>query len=140
MLGILPGYWTWENVISRHQGLLKNVTDELNYSRIVTLIGAEKTQFLYQFHPFEPDLQLDPTIPEALLFKDILAPYEAFRKKVVFSPEDIKPAYRNEATSYKALSTIREKEISELVYWDQFALGSNNWVVSGKLTESGCPY
>ena len=49
MLGILPEHWTWEVVISRHQGLLQNVTQELNYTRIVSLIGAEETKRLFNF-------------------------------------------------------------------------------------------
>lgn len=138
MLDILPGFWTWETVISRHQGLLENVRDELNHSRVVSLIGTEKTKFINYFHPFEPKLKLDPSIPSELLFKDIIAPY--FRKKVSFAPDDIQPQYRNGTTAYQKLAVINQKEEEELQYWDKFALGSNNWAVSGKLTASGYPY
>jgi len=46
MLGIQPQPWTWEVVISRHQGLLENVSDELNISRVVSLIGSDEAKKL----------------------------------------------------------------------------------------------
>lgn len=139
LLDILPGYWTWEVVISRHQGLLENVKDELTYSRVVSLVGPEKAKEIYYFHPHEPNLQIPSSIPKELLFKDILAPYNAFRKVMVFHPEDIKNEKRNESLSF--LSELRdfESEIEETMKTEQFSIGSNNWIISGKLTESGYP-
>ncbi|MFC4872055.1 penicillin acylase family protein [Negadavirga shengliensis] len=140
MLGILPGYWTWETVVSRHQGLLGNVRDELNHSRVVSLIGPEKAKMINYFHPFEPDLELDPSIPKELLFKDILAPYNAFRNTVAFSPEDVQGVYRNQESAYQEQRVHHEQEQDEIALWDRFSLGSNNWVLSGRLTASGYPY
>ena len=39
ILGIKPEKWTNEDVISRHQGLLGNIEDELNIGRIVSLLS-----------------------------------------------------------------------------------------------------
>jgi penicillin amidase len=139
LLDILPGYWTWEVVISRHQGLLENVKDELTYSRVVSLVGQEKAKEIYYFHPNEPNLEIPSSIPKELLFKDILAPYNAFRKAVAFHPEDIKNDYRNEPITF--LSELRdfESEMEETLKTENFSIGSNNWVISGNLTESGYP-
>lgn len=41
LLGITPGRWTTAVVISRHQGLLSNLTRELAYGRAVARVGAE---------------------------------------------------------------------------------------------------
>jgi penicillin amidase len=139
LLDILPGYWTWEVVISRHQGLLENVRDELTYSRIVSLIGPEKANEIYYFHPNKPILDIHPSIPQELLFKDILAPYNAFRKGVTFYPEDIKKEARNNSISFLAQSHEYQKELEETLETEKFSIGSNNWVVSGNLTESGFP-
>ena len=140
MLGIKPQPWTWEVVISRHQGLLENVADELNISRVVSRIGPEAAEKLYFFHPNKPDLNLDPGIPVELLFKDILAPYQAFRERVEFQPEDIDPTFRGEEKEVeKALAALQE-EIQTTLEADAFAQGSNNWVLSGTKTESGFPY
>ena len=139
LLGILPDFWTWEVVISRHQGLLQNVKDELNYSRVVSLIGPEKTKEIYYFHPNEPILDLDGSIPEELLFKDILAPYNAFRKGMTFYPEYIIQEARNSSSLFLTQLDDYETELKETLETEKFSIGSNNWVVSGKLTESGYP-
>lgn len=139
LLDILPDYWTWEVVISRHQGLLQNVKDELSYSRVISLIGAEKASEIYYFHPHTPNLNIPSSIPKELLFKDILAPYNAFRKGVTFLPEDIQEDRRNESPSFLAELSEIESDIKETLEFEKFSIGSNNWVVSGKLTESGFP-
>ncbi|WP_373497668.1 penicillin acylase family protein, partial [Aquiflexum sp.] len=139
LLDILPGYWTWEVVISRHQGLLENVKDELSYSRVVSLIGAEKANEIYYFHPQTPILDIPSSIPKELLFKDILAPYNAFRKGVVFLPEDIHENNRNESLTFLSELKEFETDIEETLEHEKFSIGSNNWVVRGKLTESGYP-
>ncbi len=140
LLGILPELWTWEVVISRHQGLLQNVIDELNYSRVVSLIGAEKAKSIYYFHPFEPKLSLDPSISQEILLKDIIAPYRAFRSSVTFLPEDVLPAARNHTSQYLEEAKLLAEESQAAERNFDFSIGSNNWVVSGALTESGFPY
>ena len=89
ILGIKPQLWTPEVVISRHQGLLGNIGQELQIGRAVSLIGAEKVKELLWFHPKEPQLDLDPKIDQKLLFEPLLAPYFAFRKPVRFEAEDL---------------------------------------------------
>jgi len=139
MLGIKPEKWTWEVVISRHQGLLQNVQQELNYSRIVSLIGPEKTKELFHFHPFDPDLSIPATIPQELLFKDLIAPYTAFRSPVKFRREDIAPPYRLDHPEDTLASAAFDLEQLVLESADAASLGSNNWVVDGTLSDSGFP-
>jgi penicillin amidase len=139
MLEILPEFWTWEVVISRHQGLLENVSEELNISRVVNKIGVEKAKQLYYFHPNEPILDIDPRIPEELLMKDILAPYQAFRTGVSFRPEDIVTSFRREEKEFENASASLEEELTLTLESDAFAQGSNNWVISGEKSESGFP-
>lgn len=139
MLNLLPEFWTWEVVISRHQGLLENVSDELNISRVVSKIGVEKAKQLYYFHPNDPILDIVPSIPQELLMKDILAPYEAFRKGVSFRPEDIVPSFRQEQKEFEKVTALLQEELKFTLESDAFAQGSNNWVVSGAKTESGFP-
>ncbi len=138
MLGIQPEPWTWEVVISRHQGLLQNVQDELRYTRIVSLIGPEKTQQLFNFHPNKPVLDLDPSIPEELLFKDIIAPYNAFRRGVSFQPEDVAEEFRMVDENDETAAQI-EADLKYALESDAFAQGSNNWILSGEKTASGYP-
>ncbi len=140
MLNILPGFWTWQVVISRHQGLLGNARQELNISRIVSLIGAEETLKLFNFHPNQPDLTIDPSIPKELLFKDILKPYQAFRATLVFKPEDIQPEFRRNQPEFEKTLSAWQEELDVNLEADAFAMGSNNWVLSGEKAQSGFPY
>ncbi|RAJ92284.1 penicillin amidase [Larkinella arboricola] len=123
-----PGLWTPEVVISRHQGLLENVRDELNYGRLVHLLGAENVRELAWFHPAtkagDPDLSLH--VNGAELFQPILELYEAFRLPIRFTAKD-----RGLGATEEEASVWFENE-------KQF-VGSNNWVVSGKRSASGFP-
>ena len=132
MLGLLPQKWTPEVVISRHQGLLGNIGEELQIGRAVAKIGPDKVKELLWFHPKEPQLDLDPKIDRELLFEPLLAPYQAFRKSVQFKPEHLLEAYR----SSEAVAVLNQyNELSK----DSLALGSNNWVLSGSKTADGHP-
>src|SRR5438132_94529 len=51
MLGIKPGRWTPDVVISRHQGLLGNIGEELANGRFVAKHGAALLQKVQWFHP-----------------------------------------------------------------------------------------
>lgn len=133
ILGIQPQPWTPEVVISRHQGLLGNIGQELEIGRAVALIGAEQVKDLLWLHPKEPELNLDPKIDKKLLFEDVLAPYFAFRKPVQFQAENIQEAYRTREV-IAALNTFND--LSN----DSLAIGSNNWVVSGSKTADGNTY
>ena len=44
LLNITPKAWTPEVVISRHQGLLGNITQELNLARAVAKVGEKKVK------------------------------------------------------------------------------------------------
>ena len=133
ILGIEPQPWTAEVVISRHQGLLGNIGQELEIGRAVALIGPEKVKDLLWLHPQEPVLDLDPKIDQQLLFEDLLAPYFAFRKGVQFEPRDLQPEYR----TAEAISLLNQfNELSK----DSLAIGSNNWVVAGSKTVDGNTY
>ena len=133
ILAIQPKLWTPEVVISRHQGLLGNIGQELQIGRAVSLLGPKKVKELLWFHPQEPDINLDKKIDSKLLFEDILAPYFAFRKPVHFKSEHLKKDYQKKG----AMAILdRYNDLSR----DSLALGSNNWVVSGSKTKDGNTY
>ena len=138
LLGIKPGKWTPAVVISRHQGLLSNVTTELPLGQAVATIGAEKVRELDWFRPGDPVLELDPAIDGRLLTDDILHYYRAFRRSVQFEPSDIVATYRSDPASYERLAAATRQSISTGDGTD--GTGSSNWVVSGRYTQSGYPY
>lgn len=139
MLGATPGRWTPDVVISRHQGLLGNVTEELSHGRFVARHGAELLRKLEWFHPGpgQPLLDLDPMIDKEGLFEPILDLYNAYRAPVRFVPADVKAAYRGDAEVGRRLAALQAEADSALAWDARRDIGSNNWVVSPRLTLNG---
>ncbi|NND33828.1 MAG: penicillin acylase family protein [Saprospiraceae bacterium] len=134
ILKIEPQPWTPEVVISRHQGLLGNIEDELDIGRLVHLIGKEKTKEILWFHPFEPNLKIDKKIDGGHLFNDILELYKAYRKPVKFDLTDIGLIEDRLDVHTDGLGYRRSILADETM-----GLGSNNWALSGSRTQSGYP-
>ena len=141
LLGIEPKHWTEEVVISRHQGLLGNIGLELSTGRAVCSIGEDKVRELRYFHPHDPILTLDPQIDcDSLLNNDILHLYNSYRRPIRFEPSDIELAqHRNSDAAYEAIADVLMQEDRELQRRSIDDIGSNNWVVSGDLTQDGWP-
>ncbi|KAK6033620.1 penicillin amidase [Ostertagia ostertagi] len=135
LLHILPGKWTPEVVISRHQGILGNITEELNMGRSVAMVGEKKIKELLWFHPDDPLLQIDSAINTVLLGQDILSLYNAWRKDLLFTPEDSSMiAGRNAATTVSnEMTATQGKNMPSSPEME----GSNNWVIAGSRTASG---
>jgi penicillin amidase len=130
-LGIKPDLWTNEVVISRHQGLLGNIGQELNIGRAVSLIGEEKVKELMWFHPKEPSLKLDEKITYDDLNQDILRLYNAYRRPIKFKSHYVLDKYR-------AKDKIADINESNLIS-DTYSIGSNNWALSGDKSFNGYP-
>lgn len=141
LLGIEPKPWTPEVVISRHGGLLGNIGLELNTGRAVCTIGEELVRETQYYHPHDPLLTLDPMIDcDSLVNNDVLYLYNAYRRTLRFEPADIVAvANRNSPEDYKGLAELllAEEQITQENDLDD--IGSNNWVVSGELTQDGWP-
>jgi penicillin amidase len=141
MLGIKPGKWTPAIVVSRFNGLARNLDDEMNTALAVRAIGADKVRSLASYQPANPRLEIDPAIDASLLSKSILTYYDAMRAPLMFKPEQLLAEYRRA----KAAAADKAVHVASVIpTQDQLAdrradMGSNNWVVSGKLTESGMP-
>jgi penicillin amidase len=139
-LGILPEKWTPEVVISRHQGLLGNIQEELEVGRAVAQLGPEAVKSLLWFHPKTPDLTLQDGIDKEGLFEDILGLYEAYRKPVTFRAEHVLEAYRSTPVETALLqSAVPNLPNQETVREDSLSIGSNNWVVAGAKMANGKP-
>jgi penicillin amidase len=139
LLKTKPQHWTPEVVISRHQGLLGNISQELTTGIQVSKVGVEKTKEVNFFHPGDPDLEIDPKIDRSLLNDDILDLYNAYRKPVKFQPEDLIASVRNDTDSYRYLAKLNVESTDIEKKNDLNDFGSNNWIVSGEHTASGYP-
>ncbi len=143
LLGIRPQHWTPEVVISRHQGLLGNIGEELSTGRAVAVLGSEKVKWLEGFGPGVPDLNFDPAIDPKLLSANILELYNAFRTGLRFRPEDVAAPFRAAgagADDSPAASAAEERLDGDgLRPLGGAEMGSNNWVISGARSESRYP-
>jgi penicillin amidase len=135
LLKITPKKWTAEVVISRHQGLLGNSTQELNLGKAVTKVGAAKVKEIMWFHPKDPLLQLDSTIDGTLFNSPISELYNAYRAELEFTKNDITTL---EETNVMLGADHKNKKVEPFLS-DQEMEGSNNWIVSGKKSASGFP-
>ncbi len=136
LLKIKPQKWTPDVVISRHQGLLGNSTQELNIGRAVAKVGDKKVKEVMWFHPKDPNIKLDSTIDGKLLNDDILELYNAYRTEVEFSKNDLA---EQDEDDVMALPILNKRKILEPYLTDQETEGSNNWIISGSKTASGFP-
>ncbi len=133
LLHIQPKEWTAAVVISRHQGLLGNITQELNIARAVGKIGEDKVKDIVWFHPKQPNLTMDSSIQPALLEKDILELYNAYRNELVFQKTDFG---EKDEDAVMNRQNLPEKD---LFLQSQEMEGSNNWIVAGSKSASGYP-
>ena len=131
LLGIKPENWTTEVVISRHQGLLGNIDQELNIGRAVSLIGEEKVKELMWFHPKDPDISLDNNLTYEDLKQDILRLYNAYREPIEFKKNYILDKYQSENDIAFSKSNVHIN--------DKYSIGSNNWAISGDKSFNGFP-
>lgn len=156
LVGIEPGHWTPEVVISRHQGLLMNVRSELATGRAVAAVGPELVRELEDY-PRDPELELDPAVDGSLLSADVLELYNAFRGPIRFQPEDVVEEHRRQNGTADAVERLDRAAAeagrfaavgapdptpdapSEQTWDPSTATGSNNWVVSGERSASGYP-
>src|SRR5712691_4950649 len=131
LLGIKPGRWTTAAVISRFNGLLGNMAQE------VRIMGTAKVKDLSEFYGGDPKLDVDPAIDLSLINRDLIELYTAFREPIRFTPDEIAAEYRGEraAAQLDAAQAPTALDLSAR----QEDIGSNNWVVSGRLTQSGKP-
>jgi penicillin amidase len=144
LLGWTAGRWTPEVVLSRHQGLVSNATQELNLARAVARLGGDAVKRYAWFHPGEPDLALDAALDASIFDEDLLALYTTHKSGVRFRPEDVIAAYRADATGAGRAAgpdAVDRSGFDEHAVFEAGAgIGSNNWVVSGRRTATGHPF
>lgn len=135
LLGIKPQRWTEEIVISRHQGLLENVEEEVEMARLVSELGEEKIRRLYDFQGGDPRLTADASIDLGSIPGNVLELYTAFRTRMTFAPEQIAARARNDSASYERLvRQVAADTEASLLLEPSGSIGSNNWVIHGSRT------
>ncbi len=133
LLRIKPGRWTPEVVISRHQGLVGNLIQEINYAEAVRLLGVERVKSLSFFQGGNPVLAVDPAVDLSLINGDMIELYRAYRDPLRFLANDIVAEHRGACATEQLARSVWQGDVRPE------DIGSNNWVVSGTRTMSGKP-
>ena len=136
VLGIKPGHWTEEIVISRHNALTGGISNEIMLSKAITALGAEKVR---DFLPFVRDTHLEAFdgIDLSEITSDIMKGYRASRSMPQFDESDLK--------NNQSAMILNQKidDFEENFFDDPIEginnIGSNNWVIDGTKTKSGKP-
>jgi penicillin G amidase len=139
LLGIKPGKWTPSVVVSRFNGLLGNLTEEVLTALAIREIGVAKVKDLSYFQPANPILDMDPAIDASLLSNDILDLYLAYRTPIKFTSDELVAEFRRKSNLVAQLDDAIATPSSFDPSPRSQDIGSNNWVVAGKLTASGFP-
>ncbi|MGD9346934.1 MAG: penicillin acylase family protein, partial [Candidatus Aminicenantes bacterium] len=143
LLGIKPGHWTPEVVVSRHNGLFRNVRHEVALAQAVNAIGSQQVRNLLDLQPKHPDLVPMDGLDLSIIKRDILDTYLASRSSVDFAPEDIVDSSLRAKSSSPSPPQPPESPFAFIPPSEQLAQeayqGSNNWVIKGELTFSGSP-
>ena len=131
MLGIKPGKWTMAIVISRFNGLRGNLDEEMNTALAVRAVGAEAVKDLQHDEPADPDLRIDPAIDASLLSKT----YWSFTTSTGRSWNSRRMSFCRTTPASGAIPERKSFAPTAQEMSDRRAdMGSNNWVVSGRLT------
>ncbi len=136
LLGIKPKYWTWESVISRHNGLYRNVRYEVQNAVKVNGIGIEKYMELANYEPFDIDLKITEGIDLSIIPEHVLRIY-ASRGRSFIDPEDIVDPSARSVMNGGFYSTLGRFDLYKPYNIEE--IGSNNWVVNGDHTASHYP-
>lgn len=133
LLGIEPGLFTPAIVLSRHNALTGGVSSEIRLAQLITAVGPETTEHLLDFER-EPYLQPRQGIDLKAIDMSIMDDYVASRSLPPFDNSDL-------AAPAAASALDRLNQVSSIAMDNPFdpALGSNNWVIAGKRTQSGKP-
>ena len=134
MLGITPGRWTPAVVISRHQALTSNLTDEVRAIRAMKAVGPAAVRELMYFQGGDPVFTPDPALDLKTFPENVLELYSAFRNSISFTRDDVIPEFRGEARGAAPAVGDSNRDAPEAR-----DVGSNNWVVAGSLTQSTYP-
>lgn len=143
-LGITPGRWTPEVVISRHNALASNARDELPNAAAVRLIGEAAVRRRKRLEPAPARLALDSAVArllDAVGDNDVLAAYDDFKNAPAFRANELQQGVRRPAAPAipAAVTTDTSIEYSSATGAPADRWESNNWVVSGARSASGKP-
>ncbi len=141
-LGLVPGHWTPEVVVSRHNGLYRNLRSEISLAQAVLADGLAATLASRDFQPITPDVQIPEGLDLDLISNQVTRLQSAARASIRFRREDLLAEFRREGGRDLPSPEDPDQETPDMEDEEpgaEMRPGSNNWVVSGARTFSRRP-
>ncbi len=146
-LGVKPGKWTPEVVVSRHNALASNAREELPNAEAVRMLGENAVRRRKRFEPASARLAIDSAVARLLDAAGndrVLAAYDDFKNAPAFRLNELAEAVRKPAAAVPPAGTPAARVDSLAPFESATAAPgprweSNNWVVAGSRTVSGKP-
>lgn len=145
VLGVRMGRWTPAVVVSRHNALAGNAEQEVDLARAVAVMGADAVRRVSRFEPepvvLAPDSAVDLAALAGAAGDSVLAAYRAWKSPPAFDRADLPPrrsALGRPAGAAAGTPNSSPNAVSN-AWVNAEREGSNNWVVAGRLTQSGKP-
>ncbi|HSR51196.1 MAG TPA: penicillin acylase family protein [Acidobacteriota bacterium] len=144
LLGIEPGPWTPEVVVSRHNGLFRNAGLEVELAQAVAKAGSEAVKEFAYFDPPDPELTAPEGIDLAVIKEEILGLYRASRRRPRFLPRDVvDPEARSQEPDPEARGAAAEwplEFLSTAARQRELERGSNNWAITPERSSTGAAF
>ena len=139
LLNIQPEYWTPEVVVSRHNALTGGADFEVMLAKLLTGYGKDKLGKILNLSG-DPDLVPKKGVDLERFENSVLAKYQASRNPPEFDASDM----HNNARVSDSVNKVLHRAAKKSDFYSKTLLnanlnGSNNWVVSGKRTQSRMP-
>lgn len=140
-LGITPGDWTPEVVVSRHNALASNARDEIPLAEAVLAMGESAVKRRRVFQPANAKLAVDSAVARLtralernnLSDADVMRPYSGFKNAPSFRADEVLASVRRAPSAPAGIDSSDATGVAG-DRWE-----SNNWVVAGSRTASGKP-
>lgn len=131
LLGIEPKKWTPEVVISRHNGLFRNASTELDLFKAARKLGPDQLTELLNLEPAPARIEIPEKLDYSIPAESVLHLYQASRASIDVNPEDIL------IEEWRGNRDVEESAAS--LPFQLPGLGSNNWIIASEKSLTGAP-
>ncbi|MFC3050538.1 penicillin acylase family protein [Kordiimonas pumila] len=138
LLGITPGYWTPEVVISRHNALTGGASQEVMLSALVDMTGPDATEALFPFTE-KAYLKAFDGVDLSDIRNNLMDLYTASRTPPAFDKDDLAANNITDSSAVNFASLNNHNQSPPNVMEEMNTIGSNNWLIAGSKTKSGFP-
>src|SRR5229473_2933197 len=136
--GARPGHWSVTSPLIRIFGLTRNLSREVNVAQLLNYLTPEELERLSYFQP-PTHLVVPEGLDLSLINPSVIASYNLARGGVTFRPDDFFAKKLSKEQRVRWAQRLSVPPIGQNDDPFQPRFESNNWTISGRLTETGSP-